>query len=224
MQSSEANIGPYALQDFFLFHVLRHGIRPSKVRIPRLARMAGSRGRRMAAGLPAGPPSDLLPRRDPTVVGGLRPALLRFQPVQALGAAERPQGHRRRIALAPRRLAGAVGPQRSDVARRHPQAHPRIDRPHAHDRCSHGWTRATTRGWMARPVVVGARRADVGRRDDEGFLVRAIRMATSTGGRRNARTVGPRDSTLLATTQEKRVRDLSAPRDTLMTPDRRDLT
>ena len=31
VQSSEANIGPYALQDFSLFHVLRHGFRPSKI-------------------------------------------------------------------------------------------------------------------------------------------------------------------------------------------------
>ncbi|WP_028935190.1 NAD(+) synthase [Pseudonocardia spinosispora] len=30
-QSSEAKVGPYALQDFSLFHVLRHGFRPSKV-------------------------------------------------------------------------------------------------------------------------------------------------------------------------------------------------
>ncbi|MGH3411941.1 MAG: NAD(+) synthase [Marmoricola sp.] len=30
-QSTEATIGPYALQDFNLFHVLRHGFRPSKI-------------------------------------------------------------------------------------------------------------------------------------------------------------------------------------------------
>lgn len=30
-QSTEASIGPYALQDFTLFHVLRHGFRPSKI-------------------------------------------------------------------------------------------------------------------------------------------------------------------------------------------------
>ena len=30
-QSTEAAIGPYALQDFTLFHVLRHGFRPSKI-------------------------------------------------------------------------------------------------------------------------------------------------------------------------------------------------
>jgi len=31
VQSSEATIGPYALQDFSLFHVLRYGLRPSKI-------------------------------------------------------------------------------------------------------------------------------------------------------------------------------------------------
>ncbi len=31
LQSTEATIGPYALQDFTLFHVLRYGFRPSKI-------------------------------------------------------------------------------------------------------------------------------------------------------------------------------------------------
>ncbi|MET0451310.1 MAG: NAD(+) synthase [Mycobacterium sp.] len=31
IQSSEAKVGPYVLQDFSLYHVLRHGYRPSKV-------------------------------------------------------------------------------------------------------------------------------------------------------------------------------------------------
>jgi NAD+ synthase (glutamine-hydrolysing) len=31
MQSSEAKVGPFALQDFSLFHVLRYGFRPSKI-------------------------------------------------------------------------------------------------------------------------------------------------------------------------------------------------
>jgi NAD+ synthase (glutamine-hydrolysing) len=30
-QSTQAKIGPYALQDFSLYHVLRHGMKPSKV-------------------------------------------------------------------------------------------------------------------------------------------------------------------------------------------------
>ncbi|MDR1806594.1 MAG: NAD(+) synthase [Propionibacteriaceae bacterium] len=31
LQSTESTIGPYALHDFFLFHLLRHGARPSKI-------------------------------------------------------------------------------------------------------------------------------------------------------------------------------------------------
>jgi NAD+ synthase (glutamine-hydrolysing) len=31
LQSTEAKIGPYALHDFTLFHVLRYGFRPSKI-------------------------------------------------------------------------------------------------------------------------------------------------------------------------------------------------
>jgi len=31
LQSTESTIGPYALHDFALFHVLRHGLRPSKI-------------------------------------------------------------------------------------------------------------------------------------------------------------------------------------------------
>src|SRR5690606_28875306 len=31
MQSTEERIGPYELHDFFLFHVLRHGLPPSKI-------------------------------------------------------------------------------------------------------------------------------------------------------------------------------------------------
>jgi NAD+ synthase (glutamine-hydrolysing) len=31
VQSTEAKVGPYALQDFSLFHVLRYGYRPSKI-------------------------------------------------------------------------------------------------------------------------------------------------------------------------------------------------
>ena len=31
VQSTEATVGPYALQDFSLFHVLRHGARPGKI-------------------------------------------------------------------------------------------------------------------------------------------------------------------------------------------------
>ena len=59
VQSSEAKVGPYALQDFTLFHVLRHGFRPQQDRVPGLARVArrgraatGRRGSRTTSGRP----------------------------------------------------------------------------------------------------------------------------------------------------------------------------
>lgn len=54
-QSTEASVGPYALQDFTLWHVLRHGARPSKIAF--LAHHAWSDAERGA--WPAGLPDDL---------------------------------------------------------------------------------------------------------------------------------------------------------------------
>ena len=54
LQSSEAKVGPYALQDFSLFHVLRYGFRPSKIAFLAWHAWSDADGRRLAAGLPAG--------------------------------------------------------------------------------------------------------------------------------------------------------------------------
>ncbi len=53
-QSTEAKIGPYALQDFTLYHVLRYGFAPSKIAF--LAMHAWSDAK--AGGWPAGLPDD----------------------------------------------------------------------------------------------------------------------------------------------------------------------
>ena len=51
LQSTESQIGPYALHDFTLFHVLRYGFRPSKIALP--GRHAWpTPTRRLAAGFP----------------------------------------------------------------------------------------------------------------------------------------------------------------------------
>ena len=102
IQSTEANIGPYALQDFNLFHSLRYGARPDQDRLPRLARVARRPSRVVAARLPRGRPTVLHHRRDRPLARRLRAALLRLQPVQAVGVAQRPQGRRRWVAVAPR--------------------------------------------------------------------------------------------------------------------------
>ena len=59
-QSTEAKIGPYALQDFTLFHVLRFGFRPSKIAY--LAMMAWEDAARGA--WPPGFPEDRRPAYD----------------------------------------------------------------------------------------------------------------------------------------------------------------
>jgi len=75
MQSTEARIGPYALNDFFLHYVVRHGMAPSKI-----AFLALHAWRDAAAGRW---PRDFPPasRRDydlPTIRGWLEKFLIRF--------------------------------------------------------------------------------------------------------------------------------------------------
>ncbi|MCQ8279540.1 NAD(+) synthase [Acetobacteraceae bacterium KSS8] len=60
IQSTETKIGPYALQDFTLFYVLRYGFRPSKVAF--LAERAWSDAGR--GGWPPGFPPDARPQYD----------------------------------------------------------------------------------------------------------------------------------------------------------------
>ena len=111
-QSTEAKIGPYALQDFTLFHTLRYGFAAVEDRVPGAARLGGCGAWRLAAAFPgrsARGAYDLQQIRHWMEVF-LR-AVLRIQPVQAQCDAERPEGERRRVAVAARRLAGAVGRQ-----------------------------------------------------------------------------------------------------------------
>ena len=117
IQSTEQSVGPYALQDFNLFYLTRLGFRPSKIAFLAwncLARcregdVAGQPAGRHAACLYAG--------RDPAMAG-IVPAALLHQPVQAVGAAQRPQDLLGRFAVAARRLAGAVRRQPGRVAGR----------------------------------------------------------------------------------------------------------
>ena len=66
---------------------------------------------------PGGGPAGVLPRRRPRVARGLHQAVLR-QPVQALRAAQRAQGQRRRHDVAARRLADAERRRPGGVAGR----------------------------------------------------------------------------------------------------------
>ena len=107
-QHSEDTVGPYELQDFFLYYVLRFGYRPSKVAY--LAQHAwGDRGRGDWPDLiPAERHNEYSLRGDPPLAGGVPPPLLPDQPVQALGPPQRAQGRLRRLAVAALGLARAV--------------------------------------------------------------------------------------------------------------------
>ena len=116
-QATEDSVGPYPLQDFTLYHVIRRGHRPSKI-----AFLSWHAWRDAAAGeWPPGFPDDRRVAYDlahgPQVAGRVHQALLR-QPVQAVRPAQRAQGQRRRHHVAARRLADAVGRPRHRLARR----------------------------------------------------------------------------------------------------------
>ena len=68
-------------------------LRAVEDRVPGVARLGRRGAGRLAAGLSAGTARRLRPADDPQVAGGVPAALLRVQPVQALGDAERPEGH-----------------------------------------------------------------------------------------------------------------------------------
>ena len=108
-QSTEATIGPYALQDFNLFYTLRYGFRPSKIAF--LACTPGAT-RRAAPGRRTSPTAKRVAYDLPEIRRWLEvflTPLLRLQPVQALGDAERPEG--RRPAARCRRGATGVRPR-----------------------------------------------------------------------------------------------------------------
>ena len=77
------------------------GLPAQQDRVPRLARLARREPGGVAAGLPPRSPVGVRPRRDPELARGVREALLR-QPVQAVRAAERAEGQRRRHHVAAR--------------------------------------------------------------------------------------------------------------------------
>ena len=116
LQSTQSKVGPYELQDFQ--PVLHHALRPAAVegRVPRVACMA-----RCARG--PWPPNFPDEAKHAYTLADIKKwlrhlpvSVLRDQPVQALGVAERAKGAGGRQPVAARRLARAVGRQRARVA------------------------------------------------------------------------------------------------------------
>ena len=97
---------------------LRFGLRPSQGRLPGAGTPGATRSAATGRRLPAGAARRLRPGDDQAMAGGVPLPLLRVQPVQALGDAERAEGRLRRLALAARRLARAVRRERQRLARR----------------------------------------------------------------------------------------------------------
>ena len=116
-QATEDSVGPYNLQDFTLFHVVRRGYRPSKIAFLAWHAWRDVGDRRVAPRLPRGRARRLRPAHGQALARGLRAAVLR-QPVQAVGPAQRPQGERRRDDEPPRRLADAQRRQLGGLAGR----------------------------------------------------------------------------------------------------------
>ena len=117
IQSTEQSVGPYALQDFNLFYLTRLGYRPSKIAFLAWNAWHDVEKGAWPANLPAGT------RRAYSLAEirhWLELFLRRFfsQPVQALGVAQRAQDLLGRLAVAARRLAGAVGRQPGRLAGR----------------------------------------------------------------------------------------------------------
>ena len=94
-QATEDSVGPYSLQDFTLLPRAPAGLSAQQDRVPRLARLARRQRGGVAARVPPRSPVGVRPRRDPGLARGVREAVLR-QPVQAVRAAERAEGQRRR--------------------------------------------------------------------------------------------------------------------------------
>ena len=95
-QSSEATVGPLPAAGLHAVPGAAPRDPPVDGRVPRLACLARRDRRTVAARLPRRRPRRLLAARDPAVAAGLRPPLLRVQPVQALRPAERTEGVVRR--------------------------------------------------------------------------------------------------------------------------------
>ena len=118
IQSTEDSVGPYALQDFTLYHVLRRGYRPSKIAFLAEARLVATRpsapGRRVTRRARR-PAYDLA-----TIRHWLEVFVTRFFANQFKRSAhpQRAQGRGGGLAVAARRLADAVGRRLARVAGR----------------------------------------------------------------------------------------------------------
>ena len=110
-QATEDSVGPYALQDFTLFHVLRRGYRPSKIAFLAWHAWRDADAGEWPPGYPAGAPGGVRPR--PTIRHWLEVFCRRFFASQFKRSAlpNGPEGERRRHDVA-RAATGGCRPTR----------------------------------------------------------------------------------------------------------------
>ena len=171
-QSTEATIGPYALQDFNLYYTLRYGCVPSKIAFLALHAWGDAASGDWPPGFPRRAARRLRPGDDPPLAGGVPAPLLRVQPVQAVGDAERAEGRAR---------AGRC--RRAATGARRPTAMPMPGSPNWSATCRATKTAAGT-GGLLKP-----RRVYKGSARQEPHLTQSGRSSTlwTNGGGMNRR-------------------------------------
>ena len=123
-QSTEAKIGPYALQDFNLFYTLRYGFRPSKIAFLALHAWGDAARGDWPPDFPEDAAPRLRPGRDPALAGGL--------PAAASSASASSSARPCRTA---RRSRPAARSRRAATGARPRTATPRLARGAAHATC-----------------------------------------------------------------------------------------
>ncbi len=128
-QSTESVIGPYELQDFNLYYILRYGFAPSQGGVPVVRRLARQRAGRWPDETGTRNQYDLA-----AIKRNLSIFLCRFFKTSQFKRslrAERTEGRQRRLAVAARRLARTERLRGDRLARR-PGDHPRLDQISGH--------------------------------------------------------------------------------------------
>ncbi len=117
IQSTESIVGPYALQDFNLFYATRFGFRPSKIAYLSWNAWSDPKRGPLAAQHSRCGKARVQPFRNQAMAARLPLPLLRAQPVQAVGIAQRPENLVGRLTVAARRLARPLRRHRQGLAR-----------------------------------------------------------------------------------------------------------
>ena len=118
IQSTESIVGPYALQDFNLFYATRFGFRPSKIAYLAWNAWSDPQRGRWPPNIPDAAKRAYNLSEFKQWLSVFLLSLLRAQPVQAVGLAQRPENLVGRVPVSTRRLARPLRRHRPCLARR----------------------------------------------------------------------------------------------------------